>query len=53
MASAWGKAVQAQCKQVSGAIDQQVKAVEQAEREEKASSLRLVSQGAASGSWNR
>ena len=36
------KAMQAQCKQVSGAIDQQVKAVEQAEREEKASSLRLV-----------
>ena len=34
--------MQAQCKQVSGAIDQQVKAVEQAEREEKASSLRLV-----------
>ena len=31
-----------QCKQVSEAIDQQVKAVEQAEREEKASSLRLV-----------
>lgn len=36
------KAMQAQCKQVSGAIDQQVKAVEQAEQEEKASSLRLV-----------
>ena len=36
------KAMQAQCKQVSGAIDQQVKAVEQAEREEKASSMRLV-----------
>lgn len=36
------KAMQAQCKQVSGAIDQQVKAVEQAQREEKASTLRLV-----------
>ena len=36
------KQMQGQCKQVSGAIDQQVKAVEQAEREEKASSLRLV-----------
>ncbi len=35
-------AMQAQCKKVSGAIDQQVKAVEQAEREEKASTLRLV-----------
>lgn len=36
------KKMQAQCAQVSGAIDTQVKAVEQAEREEKASSLRLV-----------
>lgn len=36
------KAMQAQCKQVSGAIDTQVKAVEQAQREEKASTLRLV-----------
>jgi hypothetical protein len=36
------KQMQGQCKAVSGAIDQQVKAVEQAEREEKASSLRLV-----------
>lgn len=34
--------MQAQCKQVSGAIDTQVKAVEQAQREEKASTLRLV-----------
>lgn len=36
------KKMQAQCAQVSGAIDTQVKAVEQAEKEEKASSLRLV-----------
>lgn len=36
------KAMQAQCKKVSGAIDTQVKAVEQAQREEKASTLRLV-----------
>ena len=36
------KTMQAQCKQVSGAIDTQVKAVEQAQREEKASTLRLV-----------
>ena len=36
------KQMQGQCKAVSGAIDQQVKAVDQAEREEKASSLRLV-----------
>lgn len=36
------KAMQAQCKQVSGAIDTQVKAVEQAQREEKSSTLRLV-----------
>lgn len=36
------RAMQAQCKQVSGAIDQQVKAVEQAEKEEKRSSLMLV-----------
>ena len=36
------KAMQAQCKQVSGAIDRQVKAVEQAQREEKSSTLRLV-----------
>lgn len=34
--------MQTQCKKVSGAIDQQVKAVEQAQREEKASTLRLV-----------
>ena len=34
--------MQAQCKKISGAIDQQVKAVEQAQREEKASTLRLV-----------
>lgn len=36
------RGMQAQCKKVSGAIDAQVKAVEQAEKEEKASSLRLV-----------
>ncbi len=36
------KTMQAQCKQVSSAIDTQVKAVEQAQREEKASTLRLV-----------
>ncbi len=36
------KAMQAQCKKVSGAIDAQVKAVEQAQRDEKASTLRLV-----------
>lgn len=36
------KEMQTQCKTVSGAIDQQVKAVEQAEREEKRSSLKLV-----------
>ena len=34
--------MQTQCKKISGAIDQQVKAVEQAQREEKASTLRLV-----------
>lgn len=34
--------MQAQCKKISGAIDQQVKAVEQAQREEKASTLRLI-----------
>lgn len=34
--------MQAQCKKISGAIDQQVKAVEQAQRDEKASTLRLV-----------
>ena len=34
--------MQAQCKKISGAIDQQVKAVEQAQREEKASTLRLL-----------
>lgn len=36
------KKMQAQCAQVSGAIDAQVKAVEQAEKDEKTSSLRLV-----------
>lgn len=36
------RGMQAQCKKVSGAIDAQVKAVEQAEKEEKASSLRLA-----------
>lgn len=36
------RAMQAQCKAVSGAIDKQVKAVEEAERAEKESSLRLV-----------
>lgn len=36
------KTMQAQCKKVSGAIDTQVKAVEQTQREEKASTLRLV-----------
>lgn len=36
------KQMQAQCKQVSGAIDQQVKAVEEAERQDKAEALRLV-----------
>ena len=34
--------MQAQCKRISGAIDQQVKAVEQVQREEKASTLRLI-----------
>ena len=34
--------LQGQCKQVSGAIDEQVKAVENAEKEEKRSSLMLV-----------
>lgn len=38
------RAMQAQCKTVSGAIDEQVKAVEQAQREEKEASLRLVYQ---------
>lgn len=36
------KQMQGQCKQVSGAIDQQVKAVEEAERQDKAAALRLV-----------
>lgn len=36
------KAMQAQCKQVSGAIDQQVKAVEEAERQDKADALQAV-----------
>lgn len=36
------KQMQGQCKAVSGAIDQQVKAVEAAEKEEKASTLRLI-----------
>lgn len=38
------KEMQAQCKTVSGAIDTQVKAVEQAEKEEKTASLKLVYQ---------
>lgn len=36
------KQMQGQCKAVSGAIDQQVKAVEEAERQDKADSLRAV-----------
>lgn len=36
------KAMQAQCKQVSEAIDQQVKAVEEAERQDKQDALRAV-----------
>lgn len=36
------KQMQAQCKAVSGAIDQQVKAVEEAERQDKADALRAV-----------
>lgn len=36
------KSMQAQCKKISGAIDTQVKAVEQAQKEEKASTLRLI-----------
>lgn len=36
------KQMQAQCKAVSGAIDRQVKAVEEAERQDKADSLRAV-----------
>lgn len=36
------KQMQAQCKQVSGAIDQQVKAVEEAERQDKADALQAV-----------
>ncbi len=36
------KQMQAQCKQVSGAIDAQVKAVEEAERQDKADALRAV-----------
>lgn len=36
------KAMREQCKKVSGAIDEQVKAVEQAEKDEKASTLRLI-----------
>lgn len=36
------KAMREQCKKVSGAIDEQVKAVEQAEKDEKASTLKLV-----------
>lgn len=36
------KSMQAQCKKISGAIDAQVKAVEQAEKDEKASTLKLV-----------
>ena len=36
------KTMQAQCKKVSGAIDAQVKAVEKAQKEEKAGTLRLI-----------
>lgn len=36
------KQMQAQCKRVSGAIDQQVKAVEEAERQDKADTLQAV-----------
>lgn len=36
------KVMREQCKKVSGAIDEQVKAVEQAEKDEKASTLKLV-----------
>lgn len=36
------KQMQGQCKQVSGAIDQQVKAVEEAERQDKADALQAV-----------
>ena len=36
------KTMREQCKKVSGAIDEQVKAVEQAEKDEKASTLKLV-----------
>lgn len=36
------KTMQAQCKAVSGAIDAQVKAVEKVQKEEKASTLRLI-----------
>jgi len=36
------KEMQGKCKEVSGAIDAQVKAVEQAEKDEKASTLKLV-----------
>lgn len=36
------KVMQEQCKKVSGAIDEQVKTVEQAEKDEKASTLKLV-----------
>lgn len=36
------KTMREQCKKVSGAIDAQVKAVEQAEKDEKASTLKLV-----------
>ena len=43
--------MQAQCKKISGAIDQQVKAVEQAQREEKHPPCGW-STGTASGNWN-
>ena len=36
------KQMQGQCKEISGAIDAQVKAVENAEKEEKASTLKLI-----------
>lgn len=36
------KEMQGQCKEISGAIDAQVKAVENAEKEEKASTLKLI-----------
>lgn len=36
------KEMQSKCKEISGAIDAQVKAVEAAEKEEKASTLRLI-----------